>query len=170
MNKAIYGGVVAGTVILFGSYMVGQLSDFEALDFLKAMLPSTRFLCSAVITSTSTILALILTLISFSNSTDKSIKSEHYDSIKFIAKLSTAAFIGAVILLLFINLPLENASDKLMVYFEVIYYFLLVYVAILGGLLITITLMLYQAAENMILIVHPEEDTNLLITEEESQD
>lgn len=169
MKKFIPGILVTVITTFFGVFMVGQLNDFKAFDFLKAMLPSTRFLCAAVITATSTVLALILTLISFSNQTEKEIHTKHYTRIKDIAKLSTGAFIMAIVLLLFINLPLENASDKLMVWFEIIYYIVLVAVSILGGLLITIVLMLYKAAVEIILIADPEGEANLLIKSKEEE-
>ena len=65
-TKAIYGGMVAMIAIFLGGYLVGNLGKSEALANIKEMRPSLRFVCSAILTATSTILALLLTLLSVS--------------------------------------------------------------------------------------------------------
>jgi len=167
-NRILWGAGVSALMIGVGVYSVGKLSNGEALTLVRAMLPSTRFLCAAVITATSTILTLILTLISFSNRSEKQISGTYYDQIRLIAKLACTAFIASVVLLLIVNLPLEKAPEKLSVWLWVVYYFLLSYSSLLGGILIATILVLYQAATNIILVVHPDTDASILIAEDAS--
>ena len=165
-KRTIWGGVISTAVIGVGVFLVGRISSGEAFSLVNAMLPSTRFLCASVITATSTILALILTLISFSSTSERKISGHYYDQIKWIAKMSCIAFIASVILLLIVNLPLEKAPEKLNVWLWVIYYFILAYSALLGGVLVTIILMLYEAATNIILVVHPDSKSSIVISED----
>jgi len=133
------------------------------------MRPSLRFICSAVLTATSTILAILFTLISFSKNIDYEIKSEHYKRVKWIARLCTATFIAAVILLMSLSLPLEESNETLHSHYEAIYYSLLVYSALMGGMMISIILMLYAAASALIMLAHPEREATSLLRKEKEE-
>jgi len=167
-TKAIYGGIIATLIIFMGSYLVGNLGSFEALANIKEIRPSLRFVCSAILTATSTILALLLTLLSFSGSTEKNIHVEHYMRIQWIARFASFTFAAAICLLLFLNLPIENADEKLADYYVALYYIFLSYGAIMGGLMISIVLMLYQAASEIILLVHPNKEDDYILVSEQS--
>jgi len=167
-TKAIYGGIIATLIIFLGGYLVGNLGSFEALANIKEIRPSLRFVCSAILTATSTILALLLTLLSFSGSTEKNIHAEHFIRIRWIARFSCFAFAAAICLLLFLNLPIENADEKLQNYYVALYYIFLSYGAIIGGLMISIVLMLYQAASEIILLVHPNKEDDYILVSEQS--
>ncbi|MDF1756516.1 MAG: hypothetical protein P1U89_27270 [Verrucomicrobiales bacterium] len=162
LKKIFWGAAISVLVIGTGSYAAGRLSNSEAVEMLTAMFPSTRFLCSSVITATSTILALILTLISFTARTEHNLDSRYYTHIKLIAKLACTAFIAAITLLLFINLPLEETSEKFLIWFRIIYYIILIYTSLLGGLLIAIMLMLYQTAASVILAFSPNGESEFI--------
>lgn len=154
----------------FGAWAVGHTTDAKALQLLEGMLPSIRFLCSAVMTATSTILALILTLISFTSQSDRQLRSEHYGRVRNIAKLTCAGFIGSVILLLIICVPINEAPEKLYPLLNFLHGILL-YAALLGGLLVTIVLQLYQAASDIIILADPNgEAENLLVKEAPEKD
>lgn len=169
-TKAIYGGVVAMIAIFLGGYLVGNLGKFEALANIKEMRPSLRFVCSAILTATSTILALLLTLLSVSGRTDENLKAEHYKRVQWIARFATFTFAAAICLLLLLNLPIENSNEKLMPYYEVIYFSLLGYGAFMGGLMISIVLMLYKAADQVILFYHPDKDADFLIASKDMEE
>ncbi len=163
--RPLYGGVLSAVFIFLGSYMVGHLGSWEARVNIQEMRPSLRFICSAVLTATSTILALLLTLISFSTETNQPIKSQHFMRIQWIASLCTVAFISAIVMLTFLTLPLENSDSTLATYYDIIYYVLLVCGALLAGFMISIVLMLYEAAHAIILIFNPARDANHLLKE-----
>lgn len=166
--KSLLGGVISTAVIIAGSYAVGRLSNSEAIKSIQEMLPSLRFTCSAVLTATSTILALLLTLLSFTGNSEYKFKSVHYQRVQWIARFATAAFVAAITMLLLLNIPIEESEEKMNGWYDKIYYVLLVYGACLGGLMISIVIMLYQTASAIILIYHPDkEDSYIIATADE---
>lgn len=168
MKKALIGGSVAAVIIFLGSWSVGRLSSGEALQLLQSIQPTIRFMASSVMTATATILALILTMLSFTSSRDKKFKADFFNKVQLIAKITTITFIAALVLLMFLGVPFLESEKNLRVYYSVIYYFIQVYAALVGGALITIMVLLYDAAANIIVFLHPEaESEHLLVSEEE---
>lgn len=165
-RRAIVGGVVAAVIAALGILGIRVGSGIALRGMLQAMLPSTRFLCSAVMTATATILALMLTLLSFSSNTDRRIKSTHYERVRQIALIDSIVFIGAIFLLLFITIPLEESLQVPDFLYSGLYYVILVYSALLGGALITIVLMLYNAVKDLISIVHPAKESGLVVEDD----
>jgi hypothetical protein len=153
---------VAGGVALAGMLLVNVGSGSEARFLLEAMMPSVRFLCSAVMTASATILALMLTLISFSSAQERRLKRAHYDRVRQIAFVDTATFAAAIIFLLIISVPLAEAAEIPAGWYSVVYYVTVVYAAALGGALIAIVLMLYQAITDLIGVIHPDEVSDLV--------
>ena len=170
LRKALVGGGIAALIIGGGSYAVGSLGQQEALDSIEEMRPSLRFTCAAVLTSTSTILALLLTLLSFSGKSEHNFKSIYYHRVQWIAQLSTAAFVFAVFILLSLNIPLVESSENLYPWYVWIYHILLISGSLLGGLLIAIVLMLYQTATAIIILYHPDGDSNIIISPDDSDE
>ncbi len=170
LKKALVGGGIATLIIGCGSYAVGTLGQHEAMSSIDEIRPSLRFICSAVLTSTSTILALLLTLLSFSGTSDYNFKSIYYHRVKWIAKLSTIAFTSAVFLLLLLNIPLQESSETLAEWYVWIYHILLTCGAFLGGLLIAIVLMLYQTANAIIIIYQPDGSSSIIIEEDDTEE
>ncbi|WP_116108671.1 hypothetical protein [Lewinella sp. IMCC34191] len=155
IKSASVGGALSAVIIFLGTYMLGGISDAEAIDNLQEIRPTLRFTASGSITATSTILALMLTLLSFSQQAERKLKAYHYNRIWWIARFAAIVFIAALILLMTLNVPINNAEESLGGFYNVVYYVLLVYTAVIGGMLITIILLLYQAARDIILIAHP---------------
>jgi NhaP-type Na+/H+ or K+/H+ antiporter len=170
LKRALIGGAIASIMVFLGTYLVGRLGQSEAFVALKEMRPSLRFICSSVLTATSTILALLLTLLSFSSNTEKNLRPDHYERIKWIALLSTIAFSGAVVLLMCLTLPLNNSEEKLQSWYSTLYYGFITYGALLGGIMISIVLMLYQAANAIILIFQPGVDADHLLSSKDSEE
>lgn len=162
-KRAAVGGGVAALVALTGMLAVNISSGSEARFLLEGMLPSIRFFCSAVMTSTATILALMLTLLSFSNNQSGKLKSVHYDRVRQISQVDSATFAGALILLLMVSVPLAESSEVPTVWYSIIYYIAVFYTAGLGGALITIVLMLYNAITDLISIIDPDQESRLVV-------
>ena len=137
-------------------------SGSEARVLLEAIIPSVHFLCSSVMTASATILALMLTLISFSSSQDVKLKRSHYDRIRQIAVVDTATFAASIILLLFTNVPIAETVEIAPDVYMLVYYITTVYAAALGGALIAVVLMLYRAITDMIGVIHPHEVSDLV--------
>lgn len=161
-RQVILAGVVAGGIALGSMLLVNVRSGTEARLLLEAMMPSVRFLCSAVMTSSATILALMLTLISFSSSQEARLKRSHYDRVRQIAKVDTGTFAAAIILLLIISVPLAESTEIGSEWYRGLYYFTIVYAAALAGALIAIVLMLYRAVMDLIGVIHPDEVSELV--------
>jgi magnesium-transporting ATPase (P-type) len=168
IRRAVIGGSIAAIIVFLGTFFIGRLGQTEAFVALKEMRPSLRFISSAVLTSTSTILALLLTLLSFSGKTDRDLKPRHFRRIELIAQLSSIAFAAAIVLLMFLALPLESADEKFRTWYRVIYYTFIIMGALLGGTMVTVILMLFQAAKAVIVLFHPNQKADhLLLTKEE---
>jgi len=169
-RRAAMGGVIAFVMVFLGMFLFGKLGKSEAFIALKEMRPSLRFICSAIMTATSTILALILTLLSFSTQTERNLKTQHYKRIELIARLATIAFAGAIVFLMLLTLPLDSADKKLRTWYISIYYFSITYAALLGGVMFVIITMLYQAANAIITLCHPDRTADHLFASEEVEE
>ena len=165
-RQAILGGVVAGIIVLAGMFLINVSSGSEARFLLEAMLPSVRFLCSAVMTASATILALMLTMLSFSGQREAQLKTTHYERVRQIALVDTITFAAAIILLLILSLPLAESQDVPQSWYTVVYYLTMFYAAALGGALISIVLLLYHAIVDMIRVMHPEARSELVVRDQ----
>jgi hypothetical protein len=156
VRSALIGGIVSTVIIFLGTYLLGSVSDSEAIDNLREIRPTLRFTASGTLTATATVLALMLTLLSFSQNSDRKLKGHHYDRIWWIARFAAGVFVAALLLLMILNIPINNAEETFSGAYDIVYYSLLVYAALIGGCMVTIVLLLYQAARDIILIAHPD--------------
>lgn len=162
-KRAAIGGVVAAMVALAGMIIVNVSTGSEARFLLEGMLPSIRFLCSAVMTATATVLALMLTLLSITGTQEEQLKPLHYDRVRQIAKADSVTFAAALILLLVVSVPLAEPSEVPDNWYTIVYYVAVLYTAGVGGALITVILMLYNAVTDLIGVMHPAEKSDMLI-------
>ncbi len=155
-KKALTGGVLAFGIALAGQWLVGQVySGYEARNLLEAMSASAHYLGSAVVTASATILALMLTMLSLSYQTDKDFDTIFYKRIKRIGVFTTISLIGGILLLLFLSMPLQEADTVPSRWFTTIYYILMIFLAVLSGLLVAIVLMLLNAMTSLIEVIRP---------------
>lgn len=168
LRRALTGGVIAAIITFLASYISGRVTGMEALAMLEAMLPTTRFLCSAVMTGSATILALMLTLLSLSHGAQYELQSVHYRRVRQIAWIDSVAFIAATIFLLFLNVPVGGAEKVPAPWFSTIYYAVLTLSSLLGGLLISVILMLYNTLAKLIKVIDPEVDEAPLARDEQA--
>lgn len=63
VKRAIVGGVVSTIVMGTGTFILGQISGYKALELLKNSMSGINMLCNTVILGSTTILALMLTLL-----------------------------------------------------------------------------------------------------------
>jgi len=153
LRKAIAGGAIAAIVSAAGSWVVGSVHGSQGLVLLEAMLPTTRFLCSSVMTASATVLALMLTLLGLSTGSSDRFKASHYQRVQQIALIVAIAFVAATVFLLVLNIPLEESDNIAAAWYSTAYYVVLVASSLLGGLLVAAILMLYDAVRDMIQIV-----------------
>lgn len=152
-KRALLGGGISLLVLLSGTYLLGHLSGYEAKELIKKSVDGLNTLCNTIALASATILALLLTLLSLSAGSSSKLKEAHYKHVLEIAKVDTAVFIAAIMVFLFLNLPItesENVPDN---WFSTIYYVSLAISSILSAALIVVVLMLYNTVVNIIKII-----------------
>lgn len=160
-RRALIVGAITAAFALLGSITVGSIGDATALSLLETIRPTTRFLGFAAITAPGTILALLLTMLSFSRGWDHSFRSEYYDRIRQVALLCTLSITGAVFLLLFLNVPISE-SQELQSWYEAFYYGVVIWTSLLGGTVITIMFILHTTIVDLICVLDPHVDASSL--------
>lgn len=165
---AAAGGGVAGLVGFGGMAIVGTASDLEARRLLDAVLSTARFAASAYVAGGATILALMLTLITFSITHELEFTAIHYRRIRDVAYLTTAAIVASVVLLMFLSFPVGEAGVDRGSY-QWVYYGVLLGGAITGGLFISAVLMLYYAVRELIGVGEDAAASTLVVTSEETE-
>ena len=153
IKRAIVGGVVSTIVMGMGTYILGEVSGYKAKELLGSSLSGINMLCNTVILGSSTILALMLTLLSLSRASNSNLRKQHYRNVLKIAKFDTILIISAIITFLMLNLPFTESSNVPETWYAIIYYVSLGMAAVLGGGMVAVITMLYGTIANIILIV-----------------
>ena len=166
-KKALLGGIVSAAVMAAGTYILGEISGYKAKDMIGTSLAGINMLCNTVILGSSTILALMLTLLSLSRAANSKLNKEHYHRVLTLAKADTILIITAIITFLLLNLPYTETEAVPNSWYSVIYYISLAMAAILGGGFIAVVTMLYGTIANVILIVGYRMDDHPLVDKED---
>lgn len=143
-RKPLIGGVLAAAACLAGTLALGNPGDYQARQLLEATLPTLRFLCSAMITASATVLALMLTLLGLSFSTEHRLSGDHYRRIRRIARYDSIALVGALLFLVMLTMPVAESENFPTGWFEGLYYGVLGTASLLAGWLSAIVFMLYD--------------------------
>lgn len=153
---ALIGGGVATALILAAITVVGSVSGYSALQLLEGTLPSIRFLCSTVATGGVTILALMVTTLGLSQSVETELDLVHYRRIQQIAYMSAVSVASAIFLLVFLSIPVGESSEEIVTaYADWMYYGILALTSVLGGVMVTLVLMLLTAVRGLLHVVAP---------------
>lgn len=157
---ALIGGGIAALMISAVVFIVGSVGGYSAFQLLDATLPSIRFLTSTVATGGITILALMVTLLGLSQSVEADLEPIHYRRIQQIAYMSAIAVALAVFLLVFLSIPVEESEDIVQAYAEYVYYGIVIASSLLGGMMVTLVLMLLTAVRGLLHVVAPALETD----------
>ncbi len=150
------GGVLAGLVALGAQMLIGVVyNGTEARALLQALVPPAGSLGGAVAQSSATILALMLTLLGLSRREMGDLEPGFFRRIQQISLLSSFALASAILLLLFLSIPLQQSANVPAAWFQGIYYALLAIIAGIAGLVVAIVIMLYNAIGSIIRVVRP---------------
>ena len=152
-KRALTVAIIAVFITGSGAYLLGNISGYEAKDLIQASLPGINTLCNTIVLASATILALLLTLLSFSYGSESKLDKNHYKHILVIAKLDTILFVCSMIAFQIFNIPVTEATNVPANWYSYIYYLSLGTSAILSGGLIGVVLMLYNAVSSIIKIV-----------------
>lgn len=141
INGAMIGGAVAALGLFGGVILVGNVASFEALRLIRATIPAAHFLAAAAVGAGVTVLALMLTLIGLTNSSEWSFSELHYKRIRNITNLALAVIATGVVVLVAVAVPIEEV-EELRDFYAVLYYSLTAMLSILGGLIVAMSLMI----------------------------
>ncbi|APG59557.1 hypothetical protein [Christiangramia salexigens] len=169
-KRAIVGGIVSTVVMATGTFILGQISGYKALELLKNSMSGINMLCNTVILGSTTILALMLTLLGLSRSSESTLNKRHYKDVLMIAKSVTILILAAVITFLMLNLPISESEEVQKSWYQIIYFSSLGLASILGGGFIAIVMMLYGTIANVILIVGLNKTDHPLVSSEDAEE
>lgn len=97
--------------IFVGSVLLGSLSGYEAKILIKNSLSGLNVLCNTIVLASATILALLLTLLGLSSTSNSKLKKGHYIHIMQIARVDTVVFIVSLLSFLIFNLPITESEN-----------------------------------------------------------
>lgn len=170
-KRAITGGVISMTIMLLGTFLLGELSGYEAKSLIKNSVTGVNTLCNTIALASATILALLLTILGVSSGSKSKLKEDHYKHILQIARLDTIVFISALISFLIFNLPVTESETVPDEWYDILYYTTLGISSILSAAIIVVVLMLYNTLSSIIKIVGLElTDHPLVETDPDSEE
>lgn len=147
---ALGAGVGTALLIGLGTLAVGSIGGGEARVLLEAMLPTSRFLSSAIMTASATILALMLTLLGMTVNAQRDIDPTYYHRVKQIAFYDMLTLTLATCFLVVHCIPVTKSDEIPSWWFPTAYYLLLGTSAVLGGALVSIVAMIYTTLQDVI--------------------
>lgn len=165
LRGSAIGGIVATAAMLGMVVLVGRVGSFEALRLIESVKPGTRFLAAAVLGGALTVLALMLTVLAFSMTSHYTFHPRLYTRVGLITNLSVLSIIMSVGLLLAVGVPIEEVEDA-RPYYVVLYYVLAAGMAVLGGMVVSIGLMIGATLRGLANLQHPDGVSDLLHEEE----
>ncbi|WP_281541285.1 hypothetical protein [Maribacter aestuarii] len=152
-KRAITGGVISMTIMLLGTFLLGELSGYEAKSLIKNSIAGVNTLCNTIALASATILALLLTILGVSSGSESKLKKDHYKHILLIARLDTIVFVSALISFLIFSLPVTEFENVPEEWFSILYYTTLGISSVLSAAIIVVVLMLYNTLYSIIKIV-----------------
>lgn len=166
LRGAMFGGLVTASFLFAVVIGVGRIGNFEALRLIEAVLPAARFLASTVVAASVTVLALLLTLVGLSLNSEHSFAARLYTRAQTITRISVVCMIMGVGVLLAVGVPVGEV-DEIQVPYAILYYLLSAALAILGGLVTTMGLMIGSTLRSLINVGHPEGFSDVLADADE---
>lgn len=153
---AAIGGLLAGSLALVGQLLIGQVyGGSETQRLIESSLPSIRTLASSVVTATGTILALMLTLLSLTQSVSQDFDQAFFKRVERIGMASTVGMIGATLTLLILSIPLQEGDAVNVLFYQLYYYLIIALAASLAGILISVVIILFTTIRGLLAALSP---------------
>lgn len=168
-KKSVLGGFSITVVGLGAAVLIGETGGYEAQQLLDRSLPQLNSLCNTIILASATILALLLTLLSLSSGTSFRLKGAFYFRIQQIAFFNAFLFVVTMLLFLALNFPVAKSEALPPIWFEALYYVTLAASALVGGMIVTVVLLLYQTVSDLIQIVGYGNDEHPMLQDLEEE-
>lgn len=164
LKGALLGGAVVFIGLLGGVILVGNVGDFQALRLIEATLPTARFLAASGVGAGMTVLALMLTLIGITSSSDLTFSEVHFRRIRNVNFLALAVIVVSVSVLVVLAIPIEEV-DGLSSYYSILYYTLAAMISLLGGVIVATSLMIGGTVSGLVELARPEGNSRLVRAE-----
>lgn len=153
-------GGLAAVLLGVAMFAMGRVGSGEARQLLEGMMPTSRFLCAAVITGSATILALMLTMLSSGRQVDDQLPPSHYRRVRHLSRMSMIALISSTSLLTLMCLPIYEQTNEIPNWwYPAIYFGLTGAISALSGAVIGLVVLLYLAISDFIRCVDPHAET-----------
>lgn len=165
LTGALTGGAVASVVLFAIVFGIGRIASFKALGLIEALVPTARFLGGSALGALVTVLALLLTLLGFSLSGDLSFHRQFYVRVRQISVLSVIGIVIGVMLLLAVTIPLSEV-EEIAIPYVAFYYVLTSAMALLGGLIVSVALLIGSTIRGVIAIGKPGARSDLIADED----
>ena len=111
---AYTGGAVAVLVVFAVKFLIGGVyGPGQAIQLIDALQSSSLYFGAAIATASSTTLALMLTLLSFARKSDEDFDGWVFHSVNRICTVSALTMIGAVALLLLLQMASRHRRQSL---------------------------------------------------------
>ncbi|HEU4321021.1 MAG TPA: hypothetical protein VFS66_13195 [Acidimicrobiia bacterium] len=158
---SIVGGFVTASFLFVVVIGTGQVGSFEALRLIESVLPTARFLGSTAVAAAVTVLTLLLTLIALSMDSQHTFSERLYVRATRITRIAVICMIMGVGVLLAVSIPIAEVAE-MRSYYAFLYYLLSAAIAVLGGLVTTMGLMIGTTLRGLIHVAHPEAESDLV--------
>jgi len=138
--------LLAALIIFATGGLYDGIEEGQARDIINTLQSSSLYYGAAIMTSSATILALMITILSLAYSSEEDFEDATYTNLKAIALLCVISFIGGVALLFFISFPiqeLDKINNDYIIYF---FYAITVWNGLLAGHMISVILILKNIA------------------------
>lgn len=153
---AMVGGLISTIVTLTAQFLIGNIySSYQAHKLLTSLTSNSGYLGSAAITASTTILALMLTLLSLGKNTSQQLSVDFYKKVKRTAAMNILLLILGALLLQVTIIPIIESEQINPSWYTTIYYTHLTITSLIVGLLVAIILMLYTTITTLIDIIKP---------------
>jgi len=157
-NDVVLSWLIAFVLTIGILFLSGQIySEAQAKELLEGLQKASLYYASAIIGSSATILALMLTLLTFIQKTDKPSR-DTFTRLHAITAFCVYSFMGALILMLFISFPIEVFEDIPDYSFKYAFYILCLWNGMLAGHMISTILILKKTTLSIIGGVSPDFD------------
>lgn len=161
LTGPLLGGLVASLGLFGGVILVGGVGSGEALQLIRAVVPTAQFLGSAVIGAGATVLALMLTLLALTNSSEWTFTDAHYLRVRWVTRLATVSIVLGVVILVALSVPIEEVDDLRARYAQ-LYYALAAGISVLGGVVVAMALMIGATVHGLIDLGRGPEGSHLV--------
>lgn len=108
-----------------------------------------------------TVLALMLTLIGITSSSDLTFSDVHFWRIRNVNLLALAVIVAGVSVLVVLAIPMEEV-DGLRPYYSILYYTLAAMISLLGGVIVATSLMIGGTVSGLVELARPDGNSRLV--------